>query len=164
MGLDSASAQENLQIAGIEITDPEISIKDLAAHNDLSPHELFTLMKGKVGEPPSGPLPLPDSLPMGSGRKTLAGFCADYQLDLAKAVQILEQAGWQVDPGSTLREIAASNDEEALDLVDILRQGFELQGQIWEEVVNHGKACYSVFPIRQNMGPLIRLKSSGTSS
>ena len=61
---------------------------------------------------------------MGSGRKTLTEFCAEYRRDLDRAVTILETAGLTIDPQLSLKDIAAANEMEALDLLDLLRLGF----------------------------------------
>ncbi len=121
VGLAGEVAQANLQAAGIEITDPEMTIKDLAAQAGMSPRDLFELMKGPAGDGSGPTRSFPSHMPMGSGRKTLADFCAEYGHDVEAAVVVLEEAGWNVESGTTLRDIAAANDKEPLDLVDVLR-------------------------------------------
>jgi hypothetical protein len=125
VGLDPAVARTNLTAAGIEVDDPERSILDLAHQNDLSPQELYETMLGPEDERPADTIPIPESMPMGSGRKTLTEFCAEYNRDLGRAVTILESAGLTIDPQLSLKDIAAANGMEPLDLLDLLRQGFE---------------------------------------
>ena len=125
VGLGPALARANLAAAGIEVDDPEQSILDLAHQNDLSPQELYESMLGTEAQRSSDPRPIPESMPMGSGRKTLTKFCAEYDRDLGQAVTILETAGLAVDPQQSLKDIAAANGVESLDLLDLLRQGFD---------------------------------------
>ncbi len=124
VGLDKDVAKTHLAAAGIEVADPDVTIAKLAHDNGLSPHELFEIMKGPAEQWPTGPKAIPTSMPMGSGRLSLAVFCENYNRDLGEAVGILEAAGLTVDPQQSLKDIAATNDIEALDLLDKLRAGF----------------------------------------
>ena len=128
-GQDATRAKENLEAAGVTGITPEISIVELAHSNGMSPRELHAVMLGPENERASVPLPLPETLPMGSGRRTLADFCGQYNRDPADAVRVLEAAGWQADAQSTLKEIATANGKEALDLVDVLRRELPAGGE-----------------------------------
>ncbi|MBU8870086.1 MAG: DUF4405 domain-containing protein [Gemmatimonadales bacterium] len=124
VGLDPNLAKENLAAAGVEGVAPEIIIIDLAHANGMSPQALYEIMLGPQDQRPTGALPIPESMPRGSGRKTLTDFCSDYNKDLGEAVRLLENAGWRVDSQLSLKDIAAENGKESLDLLDILREGF----------------------------------------
>lgn len=123
--LDPTLARANLAEAGITVDDPDVVLLDLARANDMSPQALYDLMRGPADRRPTAALPLPESMPQGSGRLTLAEFCAKYNRAPADAVAILENAGLTVDPAQSLKDIAAANGREALDLLDLLRQGFD---------------------------------------
>ena len=122
--LDSDLAKENMAAAGIKGVDPEITILDLAHENRMSPQALYEIMLGPEDQRPTGALPIPETMPRGSGRTTLADFCEQYNRDLDEAVRLLETAGWKVDSGLSLKDIAAENGKESLDLLDVLREGF----------------------------------------
>jgi len=122
--LDPARARANLAAAGITVEDPEVVLADLARANGLSPQALYQIMLGPVDRRPTAALPIPATMPKGSGRLTLEAFCGNYNRDPAAAVAILEEAGLTVDPTLPLKDIAAANGREPLDLLDILRQGF----------------------------------------
>ncbi len=124
VGLDPEVAKANLTAEGIEANDPDILIADLAHDNNLSPQALFEIMKGPEDQRSTGPKAIPTTMPAGSGRLTLEAFCQSYNRDLAQAVTILESAGVKVDPGHALKDIAADNGVEALDLLDLLREGY----------------------------------------
>ena len=124
VGMDPDVAKANLEAAGIIVADPEISIIDLASENGMTPRELYEVIKGPEDQRPEGPLPIPETMPMGSGRLTLEAFCQQHNRDVAEAVRILEAEGLVVDPGLSLKDIGANNQREPLDLLDILRQGF----------------------------------------
>ena len=124
VGLDPEVAKANLAAAGIEANDPDVIIADLAQDNNLSPQALFEIMKGPQDQGSMGPKPIPTTMPMGSGRLSLEAFCQSYNHDVAEAVTILEAAGVKVDPDHSLKDTAAANGMETLDLLDILREGY----------------------------------------
>lgn len=123
-GLDKDEALANLAAIGVRVDDPDVLIADLAQAANLSPHALFEVMQGPENERSDAPQAIPTSMPMGSGRLTLAGFCEKYNRDLAGAVRILEAKGLVIEPQDTLRDIAAANEMEPLDLLDVLRDGY----------------------------------------
>ncbi len=123
-GLDKDRARANLEAAGISVADPEASILELATGNGMTPQEFFEILQGPEDQRPTEALPIPEAMPMGSGRLTLAAFCQQYNRDLDQAVRILTEAGLTIDPQLSLKDNAAGNDLEALDLLDILRKGF----------------------------------------
>lgn len=124
VGMDPEVAKTNLKAAGIAIPDPEIPILDLANENGMTPRELYEVIKGPEDQRTTDPLPIPTSMPMGSGRLTLEAFCPQYNRDVAEAVTILEAAGLVVDPKLSLKDIGANNEMEALDILDALRKGY----------------------------------------
>ncbi len=123
VGLDPEVAKTNLAAAGIQADDPDVIIADLAHDNSMSPQALFEIMKGSDDQRPTGPMAIPTTMPMGTGKLTLEAFCQSYNRDVAEAVTILEAAGVKVDPGHALKDIAVANEMEVLDLLDILREG-----------------------------------------
>ncbi len=125
VGLEPDAALANLAAEGVQVEDPGVTIGDLAAASCRSPRDLYLIMKGPGGDEPTGPLPLPQSLPMGSGRMTLEEFCSRYGRDAGQAVEVLEAAGWQARPGDTLWDISEANGRKTWDLVDVLRAGMD---------------------------------------
>ncbi len=125
VGLEPEGALANLAAEGIEVPDLGVSIEELAVAGDRSPRDLYLIMKGPGGGEPAGPVPLPQSMPMGSGRLTLKEFCSRYGRDAEQAVAVLEAAGWQAEPEDTLWEISEANGHKTWDLVDVLRAGLE---------------------------------------
>ncbi len=123
-GLDKDETLANLATIGVTVDDPGVLIADLAREAGLSPRELFEIMQGPEVQRSNAPQAIPTAMPMGSGRLTLVGFCEKYNRDLAGAVRILEAKGLVIDPQETLRDIAAGNDMEPLDVLDVLRQGY----------------------------------------
>ncbi len=107
VGMDPEVAKANLEAAGIAIPDPDISILDLAGKNGRTPRELHEIIKGPEDQRTMDPLPIPLSMPMGSGRLTLEAFCQQYNRDVTEAVRLLEAAGL-----------------EALDILDTLRRQY----------------------------------------
>lgn len=124
VNLDSDVAKDNLKAAGILVENPELPLVEIARANGISPQKLYKVMLGPEGNRPTGPKPIPESMPRGSGRMTLKAFCQQYNRDLDEAVLILNAAGLNIDPEKTLKDLALDNDVEALDLLDHLRVGF----------------------------------------
>ena len=124
VGLDPEEAKANLAAEGIEANDPDVEIADLAHDNNLSPQELFEIMKGPEVQGAAGRKAIPTTMPMGTGKLTLEAFCHEYNRDVTQAVTILEAAGVKVDPGHSLKDIAVANGVEALGLLDLLREGY----------------------------------------
>lgn len=122
--MDPVAAKANLENGGIVVSDPEATILDLADDNGMTPKELYEIIKGPEDQRSKDALPIPTSMPMGSGRLTLEAFCQQYNRDLDESVTILEAAGLVVDPELSLKDIGANNSLEALGLLDILRKGY----------------------------------------
>ncbi len=125
VNLDPSVAKTNLSAAGISVSDPDTPIATIAKSNGMSPQALYELMLGPQESRHNGPLPIPVIMPMGTGRKTLATFCEEYNRDLAEAVRVLKAAGFKIDSQATLKDIAAENGVESLDLLDTLREGLD---------------------------------------
>ncbi len=124
VGMAPDVAKANLENGGIQVVDPEASILDIASDHGMTPKELFEIIRGPTDQRTKDLLPIPTSMPKGSGRLTLEAFCQQYNLDLEKSVAILKAAGLAVDPQLSLKDIGANNSLEALDLLDILREGY----------------------------------------
>ena len=124
VALDTNRAKDNMKAAGIVVDDPTTAVIDIARANGVSPQQLYEIMLGPEDSRPSGPIPIPETMPMGSGRLSLSEFCGQYNWDVDEAVGILQAAGWQIDPAMNLKDISEANDAEALDILDILRMGF----------------------------------------
>ncbi|MCK9994945.1 MAG: DUF4405 domain-containing protein [Candidatus Krumholzibacteria bacterium] len=124
VGLDPEVAKANLATVGIEVNDPDVVIADLARDNNLSPQELFKIMKGPEVQEATGSKAIPTTMPRGTGKLTLEAFCHEYNRDVAEAVTILETAGVKADPGHSLKDIAVANGMEVLGLLDLLREGY----------------------------------------
>lgn len=125
IGLDPERAKANLAAAGIDVTDPEQPILDLAHDHGLTPRQLHEAMLGPEDQRPAGPRPLPEAVPMGTGRRTLAEFCSEYNRDVTRAVAVLAAAGLAAAPDQTLKEIAEAGEVETIDLLDALRAGLD---------------------------------------
>lgn len=122
-GLDQAAVLANLSAAGIEVTDTEIVVLELAQEHGMMPQELYEIMLGPQDQRSTDTVPFPDSMPQGSGRLSLVDFCAKFNQDVDRAEEILTAAGMTVDRTQSLKDIAAENGVEPLDLLDLLRGG-----------------------------------------
>ena len=142
------TAVERLETQGAKGIRPEVVIADLASTNALTPQRVFEIIQGQRGrgfgggrgggsgasathsDEDSGGRGGPGRSGNfgggghggGAGRKTLTQYCADEQLDLQKAMDLLQAKGIKASPDKTLREIALDNGfDRPFELVEILR-------------------------------------------
>ena len=120
-GLDLERAKAALRERGIEFAGERQTLAEIARGNDMTPQQVYQAIAG-AAIAPSEPGTMPAEAPPGTGRKTLAGLCAEYGLDAAAIVAALEARGLAVDPGKTMRAIAEDNGTGPHDLYDLVRQ------------------------------------------
>jgi len=121
-GIDLKQAMQNLQHAQIQFKSPADTVLNIARANNLTPQQVFVLIKGKAASTWRG---LPSLPPSGLGRRSLADLCQEFGLNVQQAVTVLKQAGYQVEPDATLKQIAASKGERPFSVYQILQQNFK---------------------------------------
>lgn len=131
--IDCRKALKHLQAGGLEVEGLDQTILEIAVANGLTPQDVSDLVM-EVAEPttpeawaaalfPSegeGEYRRPYS---GLGRMTLASYAREYGYDLDRILEILGNAGYQVDPGSPLREVAGAMGTTPEGVLDILNEG-----------------------------------------
>lgn len=111
-----------LRQANIDFDNEKQTILAIATANNLTPKELFAVIKPATKNKGGKDHPaLPDSPPPGFGRKKLADICTDFNLDLATITTALSQAGIEADPNQSVKEIASQNDMEPMAIFEIIR-------------------------------------------
>jgi len=104
----------NLKEHQIFARDDEI-IQDVAEKNNLTPLEMFNLMKAAKQSDPAG-----SYSGSGLGRKSFREVCETLGLDLGKSLQLLQENGIEVDTNKTLKDISGENDISPVDIMEII--------------------------------------------
>ncbi len=120
--LDLAESMELLRRAGIRFENETQTVEEIAAANDLSPKQLYEIMKPAavktVEDEHAG---LPDTPPPGFGRMELVDFCAGFDLDITGIIDALLQKGVEAEPGQSIREIAEENGMVPMAVFEMIR-------------------------------------------
>lgn len=116
LGLSVDEAAAALQEAGYRVPSPEATVLEIAEANGVSPQALYDSVKDR------GTVDLPEAPPPGTGKLPLADFAALYGLDPATLVAALDRAGIEHAPDMSLKQIAAANALETLDVYTVLRK------------------------------------------
>ena len=117
--LTPAETVQRLQDAGIAVTDSDQTILEIAHGNGLTPKAVYEAMKppaveGAVKSPPKNP-------PPGTGARTLADLCAEFDLHPPAMVRALADENIEAAPDQTIREIAQANGVGPLDVYTVIR-------------------------------------------
>lgn len=116
--LDLDESLERLRKAGINFQDESQSVLEVAELNQMTPKEIFSIMKP---EPVSGEVPsLPKNPQPGLGKKALNELCEQYGLDVTEVIQILKDNNIAADENMSLKAIAEKNQTSPIDVYTIL--------------------------------------------
>lgn len=132
MDLDLEKSLKLLNQAGYAVTDSAMTLKTIGEQNDLPPQQVYEIIKPaviKTAEMSKNATILPESPQPGTGRLTLAEFCAQYNLNNKWIVSELEKQAIKVSEELTLKAIADQNSLSAIDLYERIKeiiQVFEL--------------------------------------
>lgn len=120
--LDLEEALIRLKEKGIAVKSAKQKIGVIAEENNLTPKELYMIMKetesvSQIEAMPATPNP-------GTGNKRLADLCNQYGLDIKKTVQYLKENKITANPEYSIKRIAENN---ALDAHDVYSIIYEMQ-------------------------------------
>ena len=124
-GLDLNMSLALLKDAGVVVSGPQETIKEIADKGGKSPQQIYELIKPASlppAEAPGGSVgsDFPDSPQPGWGNKKLADVCTEYDLNLDEIIRSLGLAGINAEPGSTIKEIAAANGLDPMKVFEVL--------------------------------------------
>ena len=119
MRFDLSHATERLKKAGVEFDGPEQTIQDIARLNRMSPKQLYAAMKPV--ESPDAVKKMPDFPPPGIGRRSLADICQEYNLNIPAVLRTLSESDIKATAELSIKEIAAQNNKQPIDIYDILK-------------------------------------------
>ncbi len=114
---------ELLEQKNIEVSDVEMTLKDIANENKISPQDIYNyILPAKVIITTIG---LPDVQPDGLGKRLLADLCQEYNLVIKKVVSLLKEKGLEVNESQTMKEIANQNETTPDKLYEMIRDNYK---------------------------------------
>ncbi len=122
LNLNLERAEELLQTAGIHFTDSSETLAQIATKNRISPQELYQIIKPAVIRGSGQKNRFPDTPMPGFGNKTLAEICQEFELMFPVIRQALAAKKIAAGAGMTVKEIAAANDKEPMDIFTIIHE------------------------------------------
>jgi hypothetical protein len=121
VNLDLDKSMENLKKAGIRVTAENQILLEISKINHLSPQQVYLAMRPKEVSNNPNKL-LPDSPIPGTGRRTIAGICNEYNLNIPAIMRDLSKENIKASADMSLKKIAEKNNLNTLDVYEILRR------------------------------------------
>jgi len=121
MDIDTNLAMERLRTAGYEVEGPRTTLMEIAEIHEVTPQVVWEAMQPDPSEIGGGGATMPAIPAPGNGKKTVAGLCEEYGLDLEQIIALLSENGIEVTAEETLKEIGDRNDTSPGELYEIIR-------------------------------------------
>ena len=118
MQIDLNQALQNLHDKGIRVDDENEIMKDIAKSNNLSPQQLYLIMKAGGEEKI---IKIPDLPPPGTGKKTIEIFCDQYNLNHDRLLSHLADNGIAATKDMKLKEIVEKEEIEMIILYKMIK-------------------------------------------
>lgn len=120
--VDAEEAVERLKAYNLsgEITGNSVLL-EIARENNIAPQDIYLMIR-KAGSEVGIFAMLPESLPEGTGKRSLRDFCRQYDLPLADTLDKLKTAGITANPDDNFRTIAEMNGKRAKDVYSAQRR------------------------------------------
>jgi len=125
--LDLEKSMELLKEAGVKVSSEKDTLKMIANNNKMTPQQVYEIIK-PASTNVSGPdgetvgKSFPDSPAPGWAKKSFEEFCTEYGLKVNRLAHKLDEKGIRVDPGSSIKEIAADNDISPMDIFEVSQE------------------------------------------
>lgn len=125
MGFDLHAAMGWIKEAGYEVKHAGQTLKEVATVNHVSPRDIYVAMI-----PPNTQLtsaqtsrdPLPEIPMTGTGNLSLNELAGQYLLEVDAVVARLKKEGLEIDPASSLKQVASKHDLHPLELYGRIRE------------------------------------------
>lgn len=119
--LDLEKSLQLLEQSGITFTSETQTIKEIAKTNNLSPKDIFEIIKPAAQQISTENTTLfPDTPPPGFGNKTLDAVFTEFQLDRQKIMLFMTQRGIKADSSMSIKENALANNMNPMSLFELL--------------------------------------------
>ena len=127
MKIDIGKATQELKANGLVFDSAEETLEDIGKNNDLSPMNIYFLIKKfePTPEPEKLDTYTPESIEIefsgtGFGNKTIGSICEQLGLDTSLAVARLTSAGVSANLNQTMKATAEAVETEAIEIMKIL--------------------------------------------
>ena len=120
MGFDLKGAVDRLNKANIAVLDEKQTLQDIATRNHLSPQQVYLAMK--PAKEVSQKIKMPQSPPPGTGNRSLADICQEYNLNIPRIINGLSEENIKAAADMTIREIAQNNSRSPIDIYETIRE------------------------------------------
>lgn len=126
VGIELDKAKDILHKNGIDISNDNMLVKDIAEKNNLSPQELYDLLRVRSevltgGESTIEAGEFEEGTGGGYGRKTIEQIALEYSLDADDVIKFLESQGIEAVKGETLREVADRIGETPFEIAEMVK-------------------------------------------
>lgn len=127
MEIDIEKAVTELRSEGIVFEDPQQTLEDIAAQNEVAPMELYLLIRKfePVPEPDKLATYTPEAIEVefagtGIGNKTISAVCERLGLDTAVAMARLAAAGIPAEADQTMKTAAEAAETESIEIMKVI--------------------------------------------
>jgi len=121
MHLDLTQVMELLPKKGIKVEDANTTVLNIAQKHNLSPQQLYEIMKTAAPVKEKQAAIFPDAPLPGFGTKTIKSICESYNLPLQKILNTLQEAGFAADEDDTVKEIGVRYNSNPMAVFEIIK-------------------------------------------
>lgn len=134
-GLDLQQSLVLLKEAGMRVEGEKDTVVAIAKKNKMTPQQIFEIIKpagmkktsGEGQSEQSSAVKFPDSPKPGWGKMTLKAACEQYHLSLPTILTGLTTTGVAAEGDMSIKDIAAKNDKQPMEIFEILASLAEQQ-------------------------------------
>ena len=119
-GFDLNENMANLKNAGVKFESEKQTLKDISRQNNVSPQQVYLVMKPVIGE--AGSKALSSSPPAGFGKRNLADICQEYHLNVKAVVRGLAEKNLKADAEMTIKGIAEAHNVGPMDVFEAIKE------------------------------------------
>lgn len=122
MNIELAQAIGLLKKAGVTIKGAEQPIGDISKNSNLTPQQLYNIIKNAEIVQEGESSKFPESPSPGFGQKTIKDICQAYKLPMSKILTGLKEAGFTVQPDDTIKNISSNNGSNPMEIYEIIKE------------------------------------------
>lgn len=122
MNIELAQAIELLKEAGITIKGTEQPIGEISKNNNLTPQQLYNIIKNAEIVQAGEGSKFPESPSPGFGQKTIKDICQVYHLPMVEVLAGLKEAGFTVQPDDTIKNVSSNNESNPMVIFEIIKE------------------------------------------
>lgn len=115
MNIDFEEAKKLLENKGIAVNKNNETLLSISEKAGITPAEIYSIIKPAKIEGS-------EEIPSGLGKMTLREVCDKYNLDMERAMKILQDKGYSFTPESQLKEISAQKGTMPMDIYELINQ------------------------------------------